>query len=255
MPLEFSVAAYRFGHTMVRAAYDHNRNFGRPGNILANASFDLLFLFTGNGTPPFNGRTDVLPFNWIIEWDRFVDKGSLLPDHFARKIDTRLAPPLRNMVNQGNDPTLAPDIKAILKRLARRNLLRGYHLSIPTRQSVAAAMGVTPLSENELRLGNSGPMNQVLEDNGFLRQTPLWYYVLKEAEVRANGNSLGELGSRIVCETIIGQLMNDPQSYLRQRGGWDPGKGVKLPTPGGDPKDGDLIVTIREFFRFAGLPS
>ena len=253
MPLEFSVAAYRFGHTMVRAAYDHNRNFGRPGNVISSASFNLLFLFTGNGSPPFGGRTDVLPFNWIIEWDRFVDKGSLFPDHFARKIDTRLAPPLRNMVNQGNDPSLAPDIKAILKRLARRNLLRGYHLSIPTGQSVAAAMGVTPLSENELRLGNSGPLNQVLEDNGFLQQTPLWYYVLKEAEVRANGNSLGELGSRIVCETIIGQLLNDLESYLKQQGGWDPSKGVKLPNPGGDPRDGNLIVTIRDFFRFAGL--
>jgi hypothetical protein len=77
--------------------------------------------------------------------------------------------------------------------------------------------------------------------------------VLKEAEVRANGNSLGELGSRIVCETIIGQLFNDTESYLKQGEGWDPSKGVKLPNPGGDPKDGDLIVTIRDFFRFAGL--
>ena len=79
-------------------------------------------------------------------------------------------------------------------------------------------MGVAPLSDTELRLGNSGPLNQVLEDNGFLQKTPLWYYVLKEAEVRANGNSLGELGSRIVCETIIGQLLNDPESYLNSRG-------------------------------------
>jgi hypothetical protein len=266
MPLEFSVAAYRFGHTMVRAAYDHNRNFGRPGNVVPSASFDLLFAFTGNGSQrdrttgkvilnPFLGGSKVLPFNWIIEWDRFVDKGSSVPDHFARKIDTRLAPPLRDLINQGNalalDPT--PEIRAILKRLARRNLLRGYHLSIPTGQSVAAAMGIAPLSENELRLGNSGPLNQVLEDNGFLRETPLWYYVLKEAEVRANGNSLGELGSRIVCETIIGQLMNDPDSYLNHHDAWDPSKGVKLPNPGGDPDQGDLIVTIRDFFRFAGL--
>jgi len=256
MPLEFSVAAYRFGHTMVRAAYDHNRNFGRPGNVIDNASFDLLFVFTGSGSQrnrttgeiklnPFLGATKVLPFNWIIEWNRFVDKGSTIPDHFARKIDTRLAPPLRDLVNQGNDPKLDPPIKPILKRLARRNLLRGYHLSIPTGQSVAAAMGVAPLSANELRVGNSA-LNQILEDNGFFERTPLWYYVLKEAEVRANGNSLGELGSRIVCETIIGQLLNDAESYLKQQGGWDPSKGAKLP-------NGDLIVTIRDLFKFAGL--
>ena len=247
MPLEFSVAAYRFGHTMVRAAYDHNRNFGRPGKVIANAPFDLLFAFTGNGNPPFPapGTTDTLPFNWIIEWDRFVHKGSSFPDHFARKIDTRLAPPLHAMVNEGNNvPDV--DIRTILKNLARRNLLRGYLLSIPTGQSVAEAMGVIPLSAEELQQGNNDALNQVLADNGFLEKTPLWYYVLKEAEVCANGNSLGELGSRIVCETIIGQLLHDPDSYLNQAGGWNPGQGVKLP-------NGDPIVTIGDFLSFAGL--
>src|SRR5262249_2137702 len=85
-PLEFSVAAYRFGHSMVRAGYDHNRNFGQrlPGQgegapVAPFASFDLLFLFTGEGFQrsggtinrnPFLGAP-TLPFNWIIEWDRF----------------------------------------------------------------------------------------------------------------------------------------------------------------------------------------
>ncbi len=246
MPLEFSVAAYRFGHTMVRAAYDYNRNFGRPGELLPNASFDLLFAFTGKGFPtPFLSQADVLPFNWIIEWDRFVDKGSAIPDHFARKIDTMLAPPLRELANEGND---TPDeiIKTILKQLARRNLLRGYHLSIPTGQSVAQQLGVAPLSADELRQGNSDGLNQVLEANGFLERTPLWFYVLKEAEVRASGNSLGELGSRIICETIIGQLLYDPESYLNAKNAWDPSKGVKL-------HNGDLIVTIGDFIRFAGI--
>ena len=105
--------------------------------------FNLIFAFTGNGVHPLPvpGTTDTLPFNWIIEWDRFVDKGSSVPDHFARKIDTRLAPPLKDMVNQGNQKE-DEEIKKILKRMARRNLLRGYLFSIPTGQSVAEAMDV-----------------------------------------------------------------------------------------------------------------
>jgi hypothetical protein len=83
-------------------------------------------------------------------------------------------------------------------------------------------------------------MNDILVEAGFLERTPLWYYVLKEAEVRANGNSLGELGSRILCETIIGLLVNDPNSYLNQEGGWDPSKGVKL-------ANRDPIATIGGF--------
>ena len=56
-----------------------------------------------------------------------------------------------------------------------------------------------------------------LTAGGFLEATPLWFYVLKEAEVRANGNSLGEVGSRIVVETIIGQLRADPYSDARRQ--------------------------------------
>jgi heme peroxidase len=267
MPLEYSVAGFRFGHTMVRDAYDHNRNFGKKdggrGVILPVASFDLLFLFTGNGfvrdrtdptrsTPnPFGGQGPTLPFNWVIEWDRFTDKGSSDPTHFARKIDTRLVPSLRQMVNEGTNPEIQDDanpankpIRELLRFLARRNLLRGYLLSLPTGQSVAQTMGVPPLTEAELRQNNSDALNAALEQGGFLQRTPLWYYVLKEAEVRANGNSLGELGSRLVCETIIGLLVNDRGSFLNQRGGWDPSEGVRL-------DNGDPIVTIRDFLKFA----
>jgi hypothetical protein len=266
MPLEYSVAAFRFGHSMVRGAYDHNRNFGKnnggSGAVLPVAAFDLLFLFTGNGFTrdpsdrtksirnPFAGQK-TLPFNWIIEWDRFTDKGSADPTHFARKIDTRLVPALTEMVNEGTAKALQEDadaankgLRTLLRFLAQRNLVRGYLLSIPTGQSVAQAMDVAPLTESELRQNNSVAVNAALEQGGFLERTPLWYYVLKEAEVRANGNSLGELGSRIVCETILGLLINDRNSYLNAHGGWDPSQGVKS-------DNGDLIVTIRDFLRFA----
>ena len=256
MPLEFSVAAFRFGHSMVRRAYDHNRNFGKnnggPGVVQPSASFDQLFLFTGTGFQrddagaithnPFLGAP-TLPFNWIIEWDRFDNKGSSDPTHFARKIDTHLAPPILDLVNEGNN--LTGTLQTLIKHLAQRNLVRGYLLHMPTGQAVAEAMGVAPLSEAELRKDNSAAMNAALDQGGFIEKTPLWYYLLKEAEVRANGNTLGEVGSRIVCETIIGLLLFDRDSYLHQRG-WDPADGVLL-------DNGDPIVTIRDFFKFAGV--
>lgn len=79
-----------------------------------------------------------------------------------------------------------------------------------------------------------------------MERTPLWFYVLKEAEIRAGGNSLGELGSRIVVEKIVGQVRNDPDSYLAQEYPWTPDQGVRLP-------DGEPVRTIKDLFRFAGV--
>ncbi|MBD2060347.1 hypothetical protein H6F88_30870 [Oculatella sp. FACHB-28] len=252
MPLEFSVAAYRFGHSMVRAGYDYNRNFGLEAVLIPSASFELLFSFTGRGNIGERngpGANDTLPFNWIIEWDRFVDKTAAAERQrrSARKIDTHLTPPLSTMINEGEDEP-STMIKELLKHLAKRNLLRGYLLSIPTGQSLAAKLGVPKLTPEELKQDNSDAMNQALEP--FLEKTPAWFYILKEAEVRAKGDTLGEVGSRLAAETFIGLMMNDPASYLNQRDynnqQWEPGKGVRLP-------DGGEIHTIGDFLKFAGV--
>jgi hypothetical protein len=261
MPLEFSVAAFRFGHSMVRGFYDYNRNFGRndpdSGEVAPFATFEQIFAFTGSAraadgsgdAAPFNGTNlTTLPFNWVIEWDRFVNKGSTRPDHFARRIDTQLAPPLFDMLNQisKNEGSFPIVLRELLTRLAVRNLLRGYSLCLPTGQAVAEELGITPLSPQQLRSGNTASFNKVLEAGGFETATPLWYYVLKEAEVLANGNSLGPVGSRIVVETLIGQLRADDESFLNAEEGWSPEQGVLLP-------DDSPIVTINDLFRFAGV--
>ena len=257
MPLEHSVAAYRFGHSMVRAQYDHNENFGRnldgsEKSPPVRATFAQLFQFTGNDViqgadaQPGEFAFATLPDNWPIRWTRFTERDPAFPDRFARKIDTHLSPPLTDLSNEGNGPQFSVRVRRILKRLAVRNLLRGYRLGLPTGQAVASALGVKPLTEAELLDGDQG-VADALVDGGFLEATPLWFYVLKEAEVREQGKHLGEVGSRIVCTTIIGQIKADAGSYLNRSGpAWTPADGVTLPS-------GGVVNSIKTFLEFAGV--
>ena len=182
----------------------------------------------------------MLPFNWVIEWDRFDDHASDNPEHFARKIDTRLVGPLHDMINQGDiGRRTDPDrIQQLLKDLAMRNLCGATCSPCPpgrpSRRRWASSRSPTPSSPS----GDPGHRRRRSTDGGFLDATPLWFYVLKEAEVHANGNTLGEVGSRIVAETIIGQLYEDPNSYVNHD--WTPAEGVRM-TDGSDGHH--LVVT------------
>lgn len=241
MPLEFSVAAFRFGHSQVRNAYDYNRNFGDPGFVAPRATLDQLFQFTGRGG--FIGGAQALPENWAIEWDRFVDKADPDPRHFARAIDTQLADDLSVMRNEPRD------LAGIQEHLAKRNLLRGYLLGVPTGEAVARALRIRPLTRAELLRGAPAGVRSALTSPELTGRTPLWYYVLKEAEVLTSGNSLGPVGSRLVAETIIGLMRHDPESFLTSVPAW--GTAPVPVMPGGD--GARTIGSLADLLDVAGV--
>ncbi|NKK78044.1 peroxidase family protein [Rhizobium leguminosarum] len=255
LPLEFSTAAYRFGHSMVRTFYDYNKNFGRPGTgFLPRADLQLLFEFTGGG-----GRLDdkkKLPKNWIIDWTRFTgadphDAGDGEPARLARRIDTELAPPLHTLFKEGEDQA-NQQLKELFKNLARRNLRRGYNLRLPTGQALhkhlnqIGAVQSSPIQDVSALFAAKPDLKNFLAGttSRFHERTPLWFYILAEAEA-AGGNRLGEVGSCLVASTFVGVLLADPDSALSR--GFTPSQSpLKMP-------DNTPIDSIVKWMRFAAV--
>ena len=228
MPLEFAGAAYRLGHSMVREVYSHNRIFRPVPPNLAPASLGLLFNFSGlsGGIGGEIGPLPSLPSNWVIDWRRFYDfktpaNTASFEFNPSRKLDPFLTPALHQLPGfpsgrEGN--------------LAFRNLKRGVMLKLPSGQAIAAEMNkavpaITPLTKAEVA---SGPDGAVAASKGFDTNTPLWYYILKEAQVRGNGQRLGPVGARMVAEVFVGLVAGDKDSFLSQPN-WKPTLPAKTP--------------------------
>ena len=108
-----------------------------------------------------------------------------------------------------------------------RNLLRGYLLRMPTGQAVANALGITPLTPSALEAAaDDAAQAQVLRESGFNARTPLWYYLLAEANGTAGGQHLGPVGSTLLAEVFVGLVIRSDDSILRTKK-WKPTLGTK----------------------------
>jgi hypothetical protein len=195
VPLEFQSAAFRFGHSTARPAYRLNASFAAP-------------LFAANGD---DLRGGVRAERNYADWDQFFDFG-VTPAQRSKRIGPHVVSALFDLP-LGAIPTREPPTA-----LPQRDLLRHLTWRLPSGQAVAKRMRVPALAAADLK--ELAPLGGGLE-----RSTPLWYYLLKEAAVAADGLRLGPVGGRIVAEVVIGLLQVDRSSYLRVQPKWKPALG------------------------------
>jgi len=215
MPIEFSVAAYRLGHSMVRGSYNWNKIFDDGFGTL-----DLLFTFSA--TSGDLGGFPRLISSWIADFRRLYDFPAgghtalgvpAAKFNQAMRIDTRIVNPLQFL----------PGFTGVEANLAFRNLTRANMVRLATGQQMVTflrskGVAITKLTKAQLRDGAGGAdlggLTQAQRER-VLTDTPLWFYILREAEL--NGGKLTGVGARIVAETFHRAMEGSEDSIVRDQ--------------------------------------
>ena len=190
IPFEFADAAYRYGHAQIRDRYQVNEQFG-PCPVFP----DLM------GFGP-------VPAERTVDWALQIDVEGHAPAQRAKRIDSRLPAPLISLPTQISGSAPGTDYAS----LANRDLQRGQAVGLASGEAIADRLGVQALSAEQVGLA----------ERGWAGETPLWFYILKEAEVLHDGDRLGPVGGRIVGEVLVGIIDADPESFRSVTPNWTP---------------------------------
>jgi len=192
IPLEFADAAYRYGHSQIRHRYQ------------LNLQTDPVPLF-----PDLLGFRAV-PGERAVDWTLFFDAPGATTAQRSKKIDGKLVRALIEMPVAVTGECEIDDYHS----LAVRDLQRGQGVGLPSGEAVASHMGLAPLTAEQVGIASTG----------WQGETPLWYYILREADACTGGHRLGPVGGRIVTEVLVGLVDGDATSFRQNSSDWRPQK-------------------------------
>lgn len=188
IPLEFSVAAFRFGHSIVKEQYTFSdKNNKRTGKDMKN-----LLSFSQN------------QLDWSMFFFDLKEKGTL---NYAEYID----PSINNNLHRfpKNNPFFN-NANIVGNNLAEMNLNTSNFHKLCSGEYISKRMF---------------PRREIIKLKGaekYSGNTPLWIYILYEAYHVQGGKKLGPIGSHLVTEVIYELIRIDDNSYLNRQIDWKP---------------------------------